>query len=454
MMNHRILKLVFCLSVVCLTVTAAWAATVMPIETDELLLNPGKGWMTMFKAARDDQYLPRGIPSAVYYIRINWESVHTGRDTYDWHLIDDGIKDALRSQQQLILRLMPVWHEGNSPLWMRDAGYDGYDCDLNGPKWVADLDDPRVQREIEKLLAAMGERYNHSPGVFAMEINFLGVFGEGHFNECQHIPMPRLDTQKWLVDQHYRFFPDLPIIGPIDASKGKHVTRYMYQRYQADRGAGIFMDAWGDYGFFAHMGRKYPKWLRKIHNHPDLDSWKRGPIKLEPSGVINDWSSKIPDALAWALDYHACLIGNKNAPFPERHRAVIVDALKKIGYRLILRKFQHVDKVSADQSICFQVEIENAGVAPPYRDYFLALKLSSMHSEKIFITGKTVKHWLPGTRSTAIALDLPPDFKPGRYEVALAIIDPLTNEPAIRMPIKGRTADGWHHLSTVIIEND
>ena len=201
-----------CFIVIAINLSILWLAQfsiaidVSLKETNELLKNPGKGWMTMFKAAvNDDRLLPE-IPSSLYYLRINWSTVHTGIDEYNWFPIDQAIREAQRGGQQIMLRLMPVWEAGNSPLWMRQIGFGGYTCNLKGNKWVADLDDPRVQYQITKLLREMGERYDRHPGIHSMEISFLGVYGEGHFNECRHIPMPKIETQRWLVDEHYRHF--------------------------------------------------------------------------------------------------------------------------------------------------------------------------------------------------------------------------------------------------------
>ena len=49
----------------------------------------------------------------------------------------------------------------------------------------------------------------------------------------------------------------------------------------------------------------------------------------------------------------------------------------------------------------------------------------------------------------AFALLLPADLRPGRYDLAVAIVEPSTREPAIRLAVAGRAADGWYPLSRV-----
>lgn len=430
------------------------AVVIYPIETAELLANPGKGWMTMFKAAIEDRHLPPDIPSALFYLRIKWESVHIGPDKYNWNPIERAIQKAQRGGQQIMIRLMPIWKEGNSPLWMKHLGFKGYHCNLNGTKWVADLDDPRVQIQISKLLQKMGERYDQHPGVYCVEINFLGIYGEGHFNTCQHIPMPKKKTQQWLADAHYAYFPHLPIVGPIDSSRGKHITKYMYEKYGQARGAGIFMDAWGDYSRrYNHMEIRYPRWLTVIHGSKLWDSWERGIIKLEPSNVMNRWESNIPRSMEWALDKHASFIGNKNAAFPYEYKNEIKIALKKLGYRLVLRKFEHPDMVSSGSIMRIKMEFENIGVAPPYRDYYLAVQLRGSKTET-HVSDKSIKFWLPGKHNEQITFTIPSSLPPGNYEIAIGIVSPFDEQPIIQMPIQGKDSKGWYPLSKVSISYD
>jgi hypothetical protein len=429
-----------------------WAASVQPIATDELLKNPGIGWMTMFKPAVKDRNLPADIPSSVYYVRLNWETIHKGPDVYDWRPIDQAIEDALAGGQQIILRLMPVWAHASSPTWMQRDGAHGYLCNLNGPKWIADLDDPRVQNWVGLLLQAMGQRYDRNPGVFGVEISFLGVYGEGHFNECPHVPMPQPGTQEWLVNEHYRSFPTVPIMGPIDARAGKVVTRYMYAKAGRTRGAGIFMDAWGDYQQYQHMQEKYPQWLTVIHGGGEIDAWKRGPIKLEPSGTLNQWPQHISESLAWAEKMHASLIGNKDARFPDEYKSQIMGALRKLGYRLVLRRIDHPDSLAPGATAAFSMQIENIGVAPPYRDYYISLRLKSAFHETEFVSGSSVKFWAPGSHTATLRVPLDANVPEGQYEVALAFVDPLTRRPSIQMPVPGRDASGWHIVSSVSVK--
>jgi hypothetical protein len=263
--------------------------------------------------------------------------------------------------------------------------------------------------------------------------------------------MPKKKTQQWLVDEHYKFFPTLPILGPIDASLGKYTTHHMYQHYGNTRGAGVFMDAWGDYKRWNHMDEKYPEWLSVIHGHRNWDSWVKGPVKLETYGVMNDWLQDIPQSLQWAEKVHASLIGNKNASFPSEFKSEIQATLKKLGYRMILKRFEHSDSIQMGKSLAVTLHIDNAGVAPPYRDYLIAIRLKSSKVEKVVVTNQSVKFWIPGRHSAFLNVLIPFDLGADDYSVALGIVDPYRHHPAIHMPIAGREPSGWHPLSRLSV---
>ena len=43
-------------------------------------------------------------------------------------------------------------------------------------------------------------------------------------------------------------------------------------------------------------------------------------------------------------------------------------------------------------------------------------------------------------------------MKPGRYNLAVALLDPYTKEVAVQLAIEGRDSQGWYGLSDIEIE--
>jgi len=67
----------------------------------------------------------------------------------------------------------------------------------------------------------------------------------------------------------------------------------------------------------------------------------------------------------------------------------------------------------------------------------------------------SVKGWSPDEKVCVdVEIRPEPDVKPapGDYELALAVIDPRTQQPAIRLAIEGRDQDGCYALGRVTVE--
>ena len=94
----------------------------------------------------------------------------------------------------------------------------------------------------------------------------------------------------------------------------------------------------------------------------------------------------------------------------------------------------------------------NAGVAPPYRPWELALELRSAASAAVIRLPADVRSWLPGDAVWEGGVYLPADLAPGEYRLRLALLDPRTLEPAIRLAIEGREDDGWYGLGSLTVE--
>ena len=76
-MNWRLLTTIGLTALFLTPVLRTFAAdggwvTIVPEETDEILANPGMGWQTFHRTAKQDKSLPSWIPSTVHYARWGW----------------------------------------------------------------------------------------------------------------------------------------------------------------------------------------------------------------------------------------------------------------------------------------------------------------------------------------------------------------------------------------------
>lgn len=125
--------------------------------------------------------------------------------------------------------------------------------------------------------------------------------------------------------------------------------------------------------------------------------------------------------------------------------------LRRLGYRLVIRSVAHATKARAGAETEVKIAWENVGVAPPYRDYRVALRLRAgdTTSAKPFVaaTDTSIRGWLPGKQTTDLTFKVPDSLGVGRYELAVGVVDPETREPAVKLAITGRDPAGWYPVS-------
>jgi len=83
-------------------------------------------------------------------------------------------------------------------------------------------------------------------------------------------------------------------------------------------------------------------------------------------------------------------------------------------------------------------------VAPCYRGFALALRLKNGPRAEVLHTGADITTWLPGDNLFDGAVTLPTKLPAGGYDLAIALLDPRSNQPNVQLAIEGRGQDGWY----------
>jgi hypothetical protein len=126
--------------------------------------------------------------------------------------------------------------------------------------------------------------------------------------------------------------------------------------------------------------------------------------------------------------------------------------LKKMGYRFVLRKFTYPEVVRPQGKLAFTTWWENKGVAPCYRRFPLALRLRSANRADVLITDADIRSWLPGDNLYDDAVFIPADLPAGDCQLAIAMVDPATRQPKVKLAIAGIEPDGWYSLGRIRVD--
>jgi len=259
-------------------------------------------------------------------------------------------------------------------------------------------------------------------------------------------------VQKQLIDQYFDAFRRTPLLMNFDALEAL--------RYGTQRGAGWRLDCWGDLGgrdrAFMHMLDLYPQQVARAGVQ---DVWKRNPVSLETCGTPAGWErqshyngEQVDYSIEQALRWHASTINIKSTAIPQEWKDKFDEFQKKLGYRFVLRKLESPTQARRGAMMPVNMWWLNAGVAPVYADYVLAIRLQGAGGTAVIRTPADLRKWLPGDSIFEDTVPVPDSIPPGEYRFGIALLDARTLEPAITLAIQGRQDDGWYDLGKLRLE--
>jgi uncharacterized protein DUF4832 len=442
------------------------AVVVRPREIQDVLVNPGMGIQTFQRfagqalnpgtrwseegptstltAATDPPDFPQ---SSIAYCRWFWSALEPAQDQVRWETLDSALAEARAHGQSLAIRLMPYDEEHPLPEWYRRSGARRANklSDKDGKIWQPDFADPLYLRHWGALVSGAGRRYDGHPYLDSVDISSVGYWGEGWSPY-----MPAFEHQQALVDIYLEAFKQTPLLMNFDEPRAL--------RYGTDHGAGWRLDCLGDMRMSSEDRYFEPEMLdvypQQIVRAGIQDVWRRSPVSLETCWVPAHWKEQGWDVdyiLEQALRWHVTSLNVKSSAIPPEWRERFDALQRRMGYRLILRRLEHPRQARPGTMMPVSMWWLNAGVAPPYKKYDLAIELRAASTAAVIRLPADVRTWLPGDAVWDGGIYVPEDMAPGEYRLRIALLDPRTLKPAIRLAIEGREPDGWYDLGPLTV---
>ena len=476
----------FGLSLINPEIYAQKIVTVRFDDSDEVLTNPGIGFMTFQRFNGDNTNegvgWTEGLPvnyqefkgslvtpdhpmTSIAYFRVYWKYVEPEMGKYNWEMIERVLKTAHERQQTLLLRIAPYGSGTKSndptdlPEWFRSLVGSRQEWIPEGTGWRVDAEDPRYAQYFGKMISELGKRYDGHPDFEAIDMSIVGFWGEGRGSE---ILTPK--TRETLVTAYTDNFKKTPLIMLLTDEKTNKLGLS-----QAD--VGWRVDCIGDLGFWADDKDK-PGWTHMFDYYPQAIinfgmeyAWKRAPVSLEVCGTLNSWKGKrdscqycqgysveqlnyiIDETLKW----HISSFNAKSSGVPDEWRPDIDRWLKRMGYRFVLRSFSYPEYAVRGEKVMIKSWWDNRGVAPIYKKYLLALKLKNEQTSEVIITDTDITSWFPGDNLYDDGIFIPRDLPAGKYNLQIAIVDWQSHQPKVKLAIKGMNPEGWYPLGIIDI---
>jgi hypothetical protein len=412
---------------------------------------PGVGWQTFYRTANEDPAMSGlNFKSGCAYVRWTWGDLEPQEGQYAFAMVDDWLTRCRQANQALAFRVMLSWpgHEGTIPQWLLDKGikYTYSACPEEGAHYEVDIEEPIVKQYHEKLIRALGERYDGHPDLALVDIGSVGLWGEWH-NYCDTVLMPGDAARKAIIDLYYEAFPNTPLTALVDDRP--NVLYANSKGRSAWRG-----DCWGNgdgpgVGWNHHKDSYWPM--------ADLmpDGWKTGTVALEPCGTLGGYPTSPKVVVDDAISWHATFIQNKSNYIPANWIPEIERLVMKLGFRLVIRNLTF-DKVAiAGSEIPVSMNWENLGIAPPYRDHRIAFRLRDENGENhaVTITKTSIQGWLPGEKTITVNYRLPIDLETGIYNLEMGLVFHSSILHTIPIANKGKTTDGWYTLGNLKVSH-
>ncbi len=440
--------------------TPTQTSIVRPVETQEILFNPGMGIQTFERYNGDALFAgvkwselvgptaplaapaekPDFPPTTVAYDRWYWDTLEPEQVKVRWDIVDQALADARRHGQRLMIRLMPYGGQQHQlPKWYRESGARraNSDSSKDGKIWQPDFTDPLYTKDWGALVTEAGRRYDGHPDLDSVDIAAGGYWGEAWGGG----PTPDFQIQKEWIDLNLKAFRKTPLV--------MYFADPEVLKYGTAHGAGWRFDCLGDMKMWREMLDLYPEDIAEAGIH---DVWRTAPVSMETCGVPENWFQDGLDVkyiLSEALRWHVSTVNVKSTALPKAWKTEFEDFERKMGYRFVLRRAEWQSQVRAGDAIHLNTWWVNEGVAPIYRPYVLAFRFSSPEHSAVIRTDADLRKWLPGDAVFEDPVFVPGDLPAGDYQLSVAILDPITLQPGVKLAIQGRGEDGWYPLGKI-----
>ncbi|HEX5322913.1 MAG TPA: DUF4832 domain-containing protein [Capsulimonadaceae bacterium] len=398
--------------------------------------NPLKGWATYADAG------PIRQPYSMVYFYVPWKELEPQPGHYEFAAWEKKVWNTPAARGKHVVFRVYLDYPGQPtgvPSWLLAQGLKTHRYTDYGGGNSPDYDDPRLVAGLQRLIAALGKRYNENPRVAFIALGLLGYWGEWHtYPHVDWFASPA--TQAKIVDAYHIAFPHKILMGryPTGVLGDQPWIGYHDDMIPSDTDSS---QNWMFLPQMRHSGR--------------MDNWKVAATggEMAPREAREWLGEGYPTLLAAVNKAHFSWIGPYSPAIdPDqspRFVARSADLVRRMGYQFRLTQLSCPEEASRGSRLKIRLEGENQGVAPFY--YPWAVRIALLNSRHQVVQSVPIdvdiRKWLPGrfSLSTEPAITA----QSGVYELAAGIIDPYTGKPSIRFANILPCYGGWTVLSRV-----
>lgn len=435
------------------------------------------------------------VTPATYYTRVTWRAVERSSGTrsggFDFSPLDRRIDAAARRGQRTILRVMAL--DTASPASER-RGYPDYLAASVG-EWstrmdgverlVPDWNDPDYVRAVQRLVQALGARYDGDPRVAGVDLSGYGTWGEWNsVGWGDRLPAGKslltAANARTLIDAHVAAFPRTHLFAFTEAP-------YLELALAASPRIGIRFDCLGS----STGGGAFPRIAAVAAAR---DRWRTAPVITEfcsryepaasPSAAADRYFRTAADTVR---RLHVSLVSSGNLPpawdgsaLSDGQWADLSTTFAAAGYRYRTESVRVPASVRAGAHLPVRIRWVNEGSAPGYEPLAVTLALVRVGTDRESATAASSADLRglrpgegeappittggaarpePGVLTVDDQLPIPGDLPAGDYELVVRVGRTagdgkgVVGHPEVRLAQAGRRADGSYTLSRVAVSH-
>jgi hypothetical protein len=440
-------------------------------ESDDILVNPGRGWVIHYYDNTIEKYGNRLAPDdnlddfpgfTTCYLRLAWNYLEPKEGEFNWQLIDTPIRRWTAAGKRIAFRISCCETDPKQPYatpkWLRDLGCKGQtfrpfrrDVTLtDGESWEPDYGDPMFLAKLEQFLAAFAQRYDSQPWMDFIDMGSYGCWGEWHTSFSSQRRWPD-EVLKEHIDIHARNFKKTQLF--ILYGAGDELCDYARKTVKA----GLRIDSVGvpwyvyNRGFYTHRYmfeksyRRFPVVVEPDHYWACVrhNCWQKGSVLEHAVGALHP---------SWLTVHHY------PREWLEENRDLVRRLSNRIGYWFLLKTVVHPKTVRAGEEFEVQMNWENRGCAPIYRKYPLVLSFvrcdSGVEVARLVHPSADCRRWKDGdSYVNHLRWLMPKEMSAGEYRLRVGLVDrPRDKQAAIAIGTVGREADGFYAVSRLTVE--
>lgn len=437
--------------------SCAYRKSMSPLAIEGILINP----MTGFAPWAESERLITEEHTLVY-ADLTWRDWEPEPGFYDYKSFEEAThlvrwrKEGKRVVFRFVCDKPGDEKHMDIPDWLYDetnGNGDWYDTEY-GKGYAPDYADPVFLKRHQMAIKALGERYGGDDFICFIELGSLGHWGEWHVKYDSGIrEIPGASVREEYV-HHYQ-----------DAFPNTHLMMRRPFKIAALDGLGLYNDMTGhkedteEWLDWIDNGGDYWQASEKGALLPMPEGWKTAPIGGEFTNSI-PMKTMLEDELDTTLSLirrsHTTFVG-PHVPVNEKNGSMYVEGINKIGLTMGYRL--RIEEAVISLPLLFKENSEitlkwvNDGIAPLYYNwdtilYLLDIKGNPVEKQKVQVDLTSIIPSESVISRTSIDIK-GTNIKKGVYQVALAIIDPLTGEPGIALAMENVRKDRIYVIGTV-----